>query len=115
MATATMVQEGDTLEYYSASPIAENTIVVIGRFLAVIIRALTQADIDEGRKASAVIEGVFTFPKASGVTITQGQALFWGSNNLSNVATGRQFAGFATADAASLAVLVNVKLSAIES
>jgi len=115
MATAKMVQTGDTIDYYSASPIAANTIVVIGRFIAVIIRQLLQADIDVGRKASAVIEGVFEFPKASGVTITQGQALFWGSSNLSNVAAGRQFAGFATADAASADVLVNVKLSAIES
>jgi predicted RecA/RadA family phage recombinase len=110
-----MVQTGDTLDYYSASPIAAGTIVVIGRLIGVIIRQLLQADIDAGRKASAVVEGVFTFPKATGVTITQGQALFWGSSNLSNVATGRQFAGYATTDQGSSDTTVNVKLSAIES
>lgn len=117
MATATMKQTADTIDYVSASPIAANTIVRIARFIAVIIRAFTQADIDAGRKASAVISGAFTFPKKTGVTILQGESLFWSDSeaNLSNVSSGRWFAGFAIDGAGSSVALVDVRLQAMDS
>lgn len=116
MATATVLQEADVIEYVSGSALARGEIVRVGHVVGVCVEGLTAADITAGRKASMTIEGGFIVPKKTGTAWTQGQAAYWddGDEDFHVVASGRYFAGFVIEAAGSSDTTGKIAISAMD-
>jgi predicted RecA/RadA family phage recombinase len=73
------IKRGHTLNYLNSSgdTIASGSVVISGKFAGV-----AQDDILDGGVGPVLLEGVFSLPKATGFTISQGDQIYW------NVTTG---------------------------
>ena len=101
-------QKGETLAYTNAtgSDISSGDVVVIGNHIGV-----AEVDIANGSSGTVRVKGVHTLTKTTSKAATQGQALFWDSDNEYITTTPTAyFAGFAHAAAAQATATVDVDL-----
>lgn len=104
------IQEGKALNYTAGADITSGQFVLMGA-----IGGVAKTAIANGKVGAVHISGVFSVPKASGA-VTQGQKLYWNSDNsnLTTTASGNTIVGVAAAPAASgdatVAILLNVGL-----
>lgn len=70
-------QIGNTLDLPSTTPLKQGQIVRLGSLTGVIVRELTQLDIDAGRKAAWRIDGVWRLPKPTGTAVTGCVPIWW--------------------------------------
>ncbi len=78
MATATFIQQGDSIDYTPGAAVNAGDVVVLNDLIGVAKR-----DIAANTLASLDVAGVFEFPKASGVgtAIGAGLDVFWDEGN----------------------------------
>tara|TARA_B100000989_G_scaffold192970_1_gene145586 strand:- start:762 stop:1094 length:333 start_codon:yes stop_codon:yes gene_type:complete len=103
------VQSGAVLDYTaSGADVKSGDVVIIGTLGGV---ALT--DIKDGDTGAVQVEGVFTVPKKTGVTIANGAKVYWvsGDSAVGTTASGNTLIGTAVQGAASGATEINVKLN----
>lgn len=74
MGTATRVQDGKYINYTPSSAVSSGDVVVLGDLVTV-----ADLDIAADELGNLTLEGVYDFPKASGVStaITVGTKLYW--------------------------------------
>ena len=72
--SATYVQEGDAIDYTPGADVAAGEVVVQGDLIGV-----AKTPIASGKLGSLAVDGVFDFPKATGVStaIAVGQTVYW--------------------------------------
>src|SRR6218665_1536026 len=75
MATATFIQQGISIDYRPTVDVAANTVVVVNDLVGIAIHA-----IKANQLGSLAVEGVFEFPKSSGLDIPQAETVFWDQN-----------------------------------
>jgi predicted RecA/RadA family phage recombinase len=100
------------MNYTTASPLAQDTVVKVGPIVGIVQRGVTAADITAGRRATIIVQGVVEMPKAAPLVISQGDSLYWdaGASKVTTTAAGNTFCGHAWEDAASAATAVQVLL-----
>ncbi len=78
MATATFIQQGDSIDYTPGAAVGAGDVVVLNDLIGVAKR-----DIPANTLGSLDVAGVFEFPKASGVgtAIGAGLDVFWDAGN----------------------------------
>ena len=97
--------EGYTLDYTPNSAVAVGDVVVIGSVVAVAPRPIAAST-----KGALAVVGVYSFAKNAGITIGQGDRVYYyAASGAVTGATGT-VAGFAAEAAASSATSVKVKL-----
>ena len=74
MATATFIQEGCAIDYTPGAAVAAGDVVVQGDLVGVATRPIAANEL-----GALVVDGVFDFPKASGVgtAISVGSIVYW--------------------------------------
>ena len=104
---ATLVQEGEVLDYTPGSAVAAGAVVVIGS----VGIGIAQNAIAANTKGSLIVDGVIEHAKASGA-ITLGAKVYYDATNnvLTTTASGNTLAGYAVAAAASGDATALVKL-----
>lgn len=64
----------------------------------------------QGERLAVAVEGIFTLPKAAGVSIDEGAKLYWNGTALTTTASGNTLVGNAVAAAASGATTVEARI-----
>jgi len=95
--STTQNSTADIIHVTVAAAVVSGAVAVIGNLVAVY-----QTDGAAGDLVAAVTEGVQELAKKAGVSVSQGQALYWDANNseLTDVADDGVYAGFADRDSA---------------
>ncbi len=108
MAQAVFVHAGASIEYTPAADVAAGDVVVQGDLVGV-----AKLDIRAGQLGALAVEGVFDFPKNTGVAYTVGQILYWDDTNnvVTTTATGNKQLGKVVRAAAAADATVRVRLS----
>ncbi len=110
MATATFIQQGIAIDYRPTVDVPGGTVVVLNDLVGVAVQA-----IGANQLGSLAVEGVFEFPKSSGIEILQGQNVYWDPNeNLAekwNSSGVHLFLGKAAAGSATGKTKVRVRMS----
>lgn len=105
---AQFISQGDRIEYTPSSAKTAGDVVVLGGVVGVV-----SSTIAANERSSLQIEGVFDFPKQSGVALTAGAKAYWDNTNgyINATSAGNTYAGVVALDAASGATVVRLKLS----
>jgi predicted RecA/RadA family phage recombinase len=105
MATATFIQNGDSIDYTPSGSVSAGDVIVLNDLVAI-----AKKDIADGVLGALAVTGVFEVPKAAG-QIDLGESLYW--NECSNTASTDYsdiYMGKAAANAATEAATCLVKL-----
>lgn len=97
--------EGYTLDYTPNSAVAAGDVVVIGSVVAVAPRPIAAST-----KGALAVSGVFSFSKNAGITIGQGDRVYYYATSGAVTGATGTIAGFAAEAAGSTATSVKVKL-----
>lgn len=103
------IQRGDVMDYANGSTaIAVDSVVVLGARIGVAL-----ADIAANTVGPLAVSEVFSLPKKSGDTFTQGALAYWDSTNkqLTSTASGNTLAGYAFQAGASVDTTLAIKIN----
>jgi len=103
-----MVQDGRLLTVTAPAAVSSGDFVKVGSIFGV-----AQSDAANGADVVLDTQGVYTLPKATSLTISQGDPVYWdvGDSNFNKTASGNWFCGVAAADAGSSATTFDVRLN----
>jgi predicted RecA/RadA family phage recombinase len=101
------VQPGERIAFTAGADVASGGVVVIGTLVGVSVGAVAN-----GAQGQAVIEGVFSLPKLTGV-LTAGAVVYWNAAGpgVTTSSTGNTRAGVVIAAATTAATTALVKLN----
>lgn len=104
---ASIIGEGQSLDYTPGSAVASGDVVVLGSIGV----GVADHDIPANALGAVVVDGLIEFPKATGA-ITAFAKVYWDATakNVTTTATNNTLAGYAVAAAASGDATVRVKL-----
>ncbi len=97
---------GDIVPVTAAAALSSGDGVLVGKIFGV-----AQVDAASGEEVNIVTRGVFTLPKASTDTPTQGAQLYWDGSELTTTATGNTLVARAVVAAASGDETVDARLN----
>jgi predicted RecA/RadA family phage recombinase len=102
--------DGDLIDYTPSAAVAVGDVVVIGDTVTVAVRPIAANTL-----GAVAVEGVFTFPKATGSAIGQGVIVYWDATNgvITATAGSNKRAGKVAAAAASSDTTVKVVLNLV--
>jgi predicted RecA/RadA family phage recombinase len=109
MATAIYVQDDDYVDYTPSSDVAAGDVIVQGDMVGV-----ARKPIPANTLGALAVEGVFSFPKATGAStgLAAGTSVYWDATNtvVTTTATGHKLIGKTAATCADSDTTVKVRL-----
>jgi predicted RecA/RadA family phage recombinase len=100
------VQPGDVLNLTApAGGLLSGQAYLFGSLFGVATKAAA-----EGERVAVSVEGVFTLPKASGISLTEGVKVYWTGTAITTTASGNTLVGNAAAVAAADATTAEVRI-----